>query len=622
MVRFELSTNASGASLGAVTATTNANGIASVSYTAGSTGTDIITVTALSNGFSNTVNINVDVGSGGTGTPETALVTVSKSQIFVAGVGQSESAGITIDIVDGAGNKIDDSAYVAENLRLSFKTSPGGGEVLGGNDISGVSVLPAASVEIATSSGSASVNLQSGTISGVVEILIEVFNGTDLLPGSKLFETNVSQIVIASGPAHAINLTSPNTSAVEDLAGGVYKRIGKAVVTDRYGNSVPDGTVINLGIIDTVIAGDDDGKLDGVTTPDLTQLFDDGTGTNGPGSFTTDTVIRNGVNRFIEVNDRVLVLDANAEDKSRIVASVPTLAGSVLVQKGYVSIDQTTNSGSVVDTTGLNYVIGAATLGGQIQGVRYNDDDTTTEVTGVAETKAGVATFYVTYPADEQHILIGCGIRGNACDTLNANLVFPQTLAGCTAAAGNWVAYRDERYTPTSSAEVYTVASASESTTDSAVTIDQGQFCFTSIAGYTLEAVPSALSGSGRVTITVRDGGDQVYLPFVTVGASSVVTTQGTGCFSDATNAFLVDVAKTACAGAPGTWRKSDFGVDLTDAGCITDNPGVFAAGDGVSGTCSGYVTITGTYIAPGDAATLTWWTAGDGEVAVNLAIP
>ena len=498
------------------------------------------------------------------------------------------------------------------------------GEVLGGNDLSGNPVSQAGIVGIATVGGSVSATLQSGTIAGVVEILIEVFDSNGIDGAKKLFETSVSQIVISSGSAHAINLTSPNTNAIEDLGGGIYKRIGKAAVTDRYGNAVPDGTVINLGIIDTVIAADNDGRLDGATTPDLNQLFDAGTGTHGLGTFTTDTVIRNGVHRFIEKNDRVLLLNANAEDKSRTVASVPSLPESVPVQKGYASIDQTSNSGLVVDTSGLNYVIGAATLGGQIQGVRYNDDGTTTEVTGVAETKDGIATFYVTYPADKNHILIGCGMSGNACDDVDGNGIYPQTSDGCKAIGrAVWGPYRDERYLPTSSAEVYVVASVSESTTDSAVAIDQGQFCFSSIAGATLEAVPSALSYSGAVTLTLRDGGDKVYLPFVPVRASSVITTQGTGCFNNMTDAYQVDVLQAGCTtlGVNFTWRKSDFGVDLTDAGCITDNPGSFAAGNGVSGSCTGYVTVTGSYIVPGDKATITW-AAGDAEVSIGLTIP
>ena len=128
VVRFELATNATGATLGSVTATTNANGIASVSYTAGSSaGNDIIRATTISNGVIGMGNVNV--GSGGTGTPKTALVTISRSQIYVAGVGKTESTGITISVVDGAGNKIDDSAYLDENVRLSFITSPNGGGV-------------------------------------------------------------------------------------------------------------------------------------------------------------------------------------------------------------------------------------------------------------------------------------------------------------------------------------------------------------------------------------------------------------------------------------------------------------------------------------------------------------
>ena len=660
-LRFEISTDSSGATIGAATGTTDVNGRHSFSYSAGnSTGTDVITVTATSNGFSATVNLNVDVGAGGTGTPESVVIKVVDSQISVAGVGQDENTTINIEVLDGAGNKVDDPGTCSDgaslnktaceantetwtpynNVRLSFTSSPNSGEVFGGVDKSGVAIDPPSNpIYIITLNGITTASLQSGTVSGVVEFRVDVLDADET---TVLVSSLVSQVVIASGPAHAVNLTSPNSNSIFDLTGGVYRRVGKAVVTDRYGNSVPDGTVVNLGVLDSILASDNDAGLtaSSATFTDADALVSNRRQTNV--GLDAVSIVRNEVERFIEANDRVLITDADAEDKSRVVKR-DSLSGNPETLTAGTSV---TNKIYVNTAVGLNYVIGASMLGSQVVGEVYDDAGVISEVTGVAETKDGIATFYVVYPSNEDRIRIGCGIQGFACDSFNANGIFPQTVQTCSDlnsdgadddsdgdanqfTSNNWVSYRDERFIPSDSAEVYVVASASESVTDSAVTIDQGQFCFSSIAGWSMEIAPSALSGSGRVTLTLKDGGDGVYLPFVGIGATSVVTKQGTGCFNGVN--FLLDVGKGPCEDSDeddtngltplGVWRKSDFGLNLTDASCITDNPGQFSSGDGVSGTCSGHVEVTGSYIVTGDSATITWQ-AGDAEASVTLTIP
>ncbi len=643
-VRIDISTNNSGASMSASSAVTDINGRISASYTAGSnTGIDTITVTTLTNDLSSTVDIGVDVASGGTGVPENIVIAVAESQISVAGVGQDENTSIQIDVLDGAGNKIEDPGTCSNatyttastctaasgtwtsynNVMVTLTSTPNGGEKLGGVDKSGNAVTPANSITIITSSGTAEASLQAGTISGVVEFQVDVLDSDET---TVLLSSLVSQVVISSGPAHSINLTSPNLNSIENLGGGVYKRIGKVVVNDRYGNAVPDGTVVNLGIIDSVIAYDNDGALSSAsaTFTDADSLVSNTRQTNV--GLDAVSIHRNGVERYIEANDRVLITNANAEDKSRIVAlnsstGNPTTltAGTILTNKNYISVD---HQGTAISTTGLDYLVGVSALGAQIIGETFDSAGLVTDVTGVAETKDGVATFYVTYPAREQTIHVGCGISGQACDTPFPGFSgsYPQTSAGCTAIGGNWVSYRDERYTPTDSAEVYVVASASESTTDSAVTIDRGQYCFDSIAPWTLEQpidVTINSAGTYYVPQILREAGDVIPLPFVTVSAQGGVTNKGSGCFDGTT--YQVDVAKDDCPGAlvPG-WTQSNIGLDLTDASCITDNPSTFSAGDGVSGSCWGAVVVTGSRLVPGDTAEVTW-SAGDAETTVTF---
>lgn len=61
-----------------------------------------------------------------------------------------------------------------------------------------------------------------------------------------------------------MTLSAPTLNAVVDLntggdAGipltpGFYSRRAGLIVTDRYGNAVPDGTVLNLGVLDSVLS--------------------------------------------------------------------------------------------------------------------------------------------------------------------------------------------------------------------------------------------------------------------------------------------------------------------------------------------------------------------------------
>jgi hypothetical protein len=108
-------------------------------------------------------------------------------------------------------------------------------------------------------------------------------------------------------------------------------------------------------------------------------------------------------------------------------------------------------------------------------------------VSGYSVTNQGIATFYVTYPATVDAILSGC---------------YTDTTV-------------DTRAAPAGSAQVYLVASV-----NSAVTTVDERFCFTSIAGGRLYAVPEDLTTSGRVTVSYEDGGDTVQLPFVPVNVT------------------------------------------------------------------------------------------------------
>jgi hypothetical protein len=411
----------------------------------------------------------------------------------VFGVGKQDTTSLTITVKTASGNLIDDAEVGVNNLRVSLKTRPNAGEKLIGKDASGnvvetssgVSTLP-----LRTLNGVATLTLQSGTLPGVVEIEAEA-----LMPDGTSLPTPligvVPQVSIASGPPHSINLSYPVANAVDNLGNGVYRRVGSAFVTDRFGNAVPDGTVISLGVLDSVIASNNPSPGYAVNmdvAADANASFDSGTSllrddTNFPflGSIT-----RNNTSRGLQNEDRVLLLNAQSEDKSRFVNNFT--ANTVTANKNYQS--QTVNSSLV-------YVAGASLLGSQIEGLNMQ---TGAPVVGQATTKDGYATFYLRYPADNQYILTGC--YGD-----------PTIDTRATAA-------------PAGSAQVWVVA---ESTETGATTVDN-RACFSALLDYELinNSSVDTISASSSFSFTLRDA-TLIPLPFVSLSSNVIIETNTGG---------------------------------------------------------------------------------------------
>lgn len=401
----------------------------------------------------------------------------STSQVAIAGVGQPETLNFSARVVDVMGHPVQDAPLGVNNLRVRFLAQPGSGEKIVGTNAAGTSVHTTGSdwALVRTVGGQSDFFMHSGTLPGVVEIEVEALDseGTPYVPPVRGI---ISQLSIASGPPHTIVLTYPQSDSIENLGGGTYRRVGNAIVTDRYGNAVPDGTNINLGLIDSIIASGNTG-----TIPLSRTSLMDSTRT-GANAFDQLFITRNNVARTIQRNDRVLLFNASAQDKSRFVELSPS-AQTLQVQKNYSA------SGD-----GFMYAVGASMLGGLISGV--NEAGTT--VPGTATTVGGVATVYVTYPANLDTIGVGC--LGYA------------TPGDITAYVG------DQRFAQPMSAQVMVVASSSD---DSATTIDAGRLCFAHIRNETFDYVSGQeLTGNGTITLRLRDGGDGIPLPFKHIAVS------------------------------------------------------------------------------------------------------
>jgi hypothetical protein len=165
--------------------------------------------------------------------------------------------------------------------------------------------------------------------------------------------------------------------------------------------------------------------------------------------------------------------------------------------------------------------------------------------TGSVTTVDGLAEIKLTYPANSGTIHAGC--LGVGVDT---------------------------RFLPIDSAQTFTVAT---STSGDAAMINDGGFCFASIAPWSVLAFPTDISGDDTITVEVLDGGDGIWLPFVPVAATVKITTGD---------------ALTVTA-APGT----------------TDIGGAFTS------------TISVTGAQQGDTATITYWANASASVDVTLTV-
>jgi hypothetical protein len=402
------------------------------------------------------------------GDPASILIqSVSHTEIAVTGVGINDNSAITVRVVDETGTTVVNSDI---SLWVELLAKPDGGEFISGEAPGGGLVSDTDEIEIGAATGEATFNLRSGVLPGVVEIRITVYESGTVY--TTFLETEVvtvaPQISIASGPPHTMALSAPSMNAVVDLnrgadAGipltpGFYSRRAGLVVTDRYGNAVPDGTVLNLGVLDSVIATGTTGS----TTSGNAVLTDAGA------VFSTANVLRGGLVRSIEPNDRVVLFDRPAADKSRFV-TIPIGLTTLPVTKDYTS-----NGG------GIEYAVGASLIGGAIYGT-----DGTTATKGTVQTDSGLAQLRLVYPANRHTIHVGGYDTGI-----------------------------DTRYAPLNSARVISVFTSSD---ENVSMVDEGTLIFSSIAPWNLTAIPDEISGDEDIDLTLRDGGDNIRLPFIEI---------------------------------------------------------------------------------------------------------
>ncbi|MBF0296281.1 MAG: Ig-like domain-containing protein [Magnetococcales bacterium] len=479
---------------------TTASGRATFTFTAGSSAATANLSVAEFGFLKATITMGVISSTGGK--PSSIQMTAGQQQIFVKGVGKTENTSITINVKDDAGVLIkEDALGYAEtfnNLRVTLKTRPQGNEYISGigrtatatssADVeSKTSSSSTSYIAVRTTNGSATVTLTSGTRPGNIELQVDAYDKD----GATILASAVSPLVaIASGPAHTITLTEAVKDGIVNLndygKGGVYCLIGSALVTDRYGNAVPDGTAIALNLLDTVLASTATGSI-AASSADLTDAA-----TN----FTTAKVTLSGVDRTIQAGDQVLIASGvAAENRRRFVGSINTTT-------------LTTNA-AYTETASLtsNYYVGASLYGGAIHGYSGTQGCNPSQLTtGVATTTSGIAPVRVTYPANKDTIKLGCDVT-NTNDTR-----FP-LFAPLNRSRGQVMI-------------VAAVNGQSDTSSSGSTSVTTGKFCYSAMSPASMTSFPTALKISTTaittptITLTLKDAGS-VPIPYESVQCSA-----------------------------------------------------------------------------------------------------
>ena len=344
----------------------------------------------------------IEIFSGAAALPGSVLIDSDSGPVYIQGVNGPQSKPVSVFVVDGAGTNVPDPGAGVNNVVLEI-VGPAGGERLRGTNAAGA-VVSGASISLRSVNGVAAAIYESGTRAGVVTLRAtsdradnNVDNGiqdpvvstrTFTVSDGRLFDIEITfptigAIFVNPGLApgdEGITITLPDGGeiVVPSNPDGTFSLTVSAIATDRFGNPVPAGTEIRFGLIDHpltnnffAIAGNDGDPQEGGT------LFTAPTGqftTAGGGAGPGDTLLVFGEdspgNRDLEAARTVQSINS------------PT---SLTVQRRFNQNDDTgttVNNGPV-----LPYVIGRAT-------------SATIQPSGTTNS-LGIATVIMTYPVSQ-----------------------------------------------------------------------------------------------------------------------------------------------------------------------------------------------------------------------------
>ncbi|PLX44613.1 MAG: hypothetical protein C0609_05160 [Deltaproteobacteria bacterium] len=224
------------------------DGVFSVNFTA--IGEGVAVFQASVTGVTETKTVSVAVEESLIGIPHHIVSEVENPEISVSDSGGVSVTKVTLHIQDYLNNQIDDSG-ANNNVLVYIVGGPNGGENIQGSglgdppySLTSGSPLPAGDVEFALSAGT-----RPGTVQVVAVVAIDKTQPiVDLGGGSwgNAIVQEVAKVYIRSGPPFSLLLYRSN--AIEQSAGDLTHDY-LAIVTDRWGNNVPDDTGVYFGQI-------------------------------------------------------------------------------------------------------------------------------------------------------------------------------------------------------------------------------------------------------------------------------------------------------------------------------------------------------------------------------------
>jgi adhesin/invasin len=197
-------------------AISDADGLARVNFAA-ATQAGIATITAKIGEISRLLHINVQAAAAGS----IEVVSIEPRELGISGTGVAQTATITFMVRDGAGNPVD-----KQNVQFRL----GEARLNGGEKLSFTSGM--------TNNGLVSTVLQSGIVSGTVDVIASVLDGK---------VSAIAKVLIVSSYPDAKHFSL--AAKYLNIAGGVQfglENLLTAYLGDRYGNVVASETSVSF----------------------------------------------------------------------------------------------------------------------------------------------------------------------------------------------------------------------------------------------------------------------------------------------------------------------------------------------------------------------------------------
>lgn len=396
-------------------------------------GTAVLTVTAIDPDHGNTISSQLTItvaGATSNNLPGAVAISQAAGGVYVSGASGPQSKLVSATVTDGNGALVANPSSGQGNNgwdNVQF-------QIVGPTDAT-LSALNAAgtaqtgtTVLAATHNGVASVTFQAGTQQGAVQVKATVDRGDNNVDnGIQDPISATASVIVSDGKLYSLTLATPGTNAI--LVNAVstaatvsviptnpnasYSLTISAIGTDRQGNPVVPGTVLNFGSIDTPqsnsvfsIAGIQGNPLEGGTAFTATDgHFVSAGGGAGPG----DTLI--------VIGKHSEGAPAGNDDLESAVKVAAVFSNTSMNVVSPFNLNDTTgaskDNGSV-----LPYVVGRATIG---------------NVSTPAATNAvGVATTTLNYPVSALGLASAVWVQGTGTDivTSSAKTITDAALVG------------------------------------------------------------------------------------------------------------------------------------------------------------------------------------------------